>query len=218
MTICFSQFSGGHFPSISHDFHKDFREFLGKPPDLTRKKFKTGSSWPYFGMRFTPRPRPGSHRPTASYRGRCSPAPGKLFGRPRAKTRHEQPVDSDFRFGARPAAARDLFFIFFVSKTAAIQKSAVLKTDFFEDARPEIHPKRRATDTSETWGVEKRLKFKKAPFPTHPTFFDFSRRNTSEQARGWFSKSPPAAFDSLAQEETTTLSGPLKWSTENEIL
>ena len=86
------------------------------PRKITRfhpKKFKTGSIWPYFGIRFTPRPRPGSHRPTGSYRGRCGPAPGKPFGRPRAKTQHEQPVDFDFRFGARPAAARDFYFFRF---------------------------------------------------------------------------------------------------------
>ena len=86
-------------------------------------------------------------------------------------------------FVLAPGRPRLAIFIFFVSKTAAIQKSAVLKTDFFEDARPEIHRKRRATDTSATWGVEKRLKFKKAPFSTHPTFFGFSRRVTVRHLR-----------------------------------
>ena len=76
-------------------------------------------------------------------------------------------------FVLAPGRPRLAIFIFFVSQKTALQKSTVLKMDFFEGGRPKIPLKRRATDTSGTWGVEKRLKFKKAPFSTHPTFRDF---------------------------------------------
>ena len=54
--------------------------------------------------------------------------------------------------------------------------------DFFEGGRPKIPLKRRATDTSETWGVKKKHKFKKAPFSAHPTFLDFSAQPTGPTA------------------------------------
>ena len=105
-------------------------------------------------------------------RGQGIEKPEQLERLLRAKNWNGQPVDCDFSFRARPAAARELF-IFLRPGGGTFQKSTVLEMDFFEGGRPEIPLKRRATDTSETWGVKKRLKFKKAPFSTHPTFPDF---------------------------------------------
>ena len=157
------------------------REITGIHP----KKFKKGSIQPYFAVKFT-KYWPKLICPPARILGPT--AARKSSNRSNSQRAGEQKMGtvnlwiSIFFFApGRPRLAT--FYFFPCPGGGPFQKSAVLKTDFFEDARPEIHLKRRATDTSETWGVEKRLKFKKAPFSTHPRILANQPGNRGKTAK-----------------------------------